>query len=322
MSEGAGSLSGRQVWCALGVVAVCTLAATSALAWRQYETTGGQAMRWTAQDLAAGVTWTAAVEGTGLDIDVPSLVLTAQAAFGRWSAVECPAGCASSAGGGCPGPGCQSPTLPLAVSFAGVAPPRRPGTNCAGGESCATGDRNQVVVFTSAIAWPFGASVVALTVLTAESATGRLVDADVGLNSADFVFFVGEGPAAPLQTHAHPLFNVLLHEAGHFIGLDHSDAPAALMQAAATTTDDPPGSLGPDDIAGVCAVYGGGQAAGPNACPQSARASSGWGCDVGLAAPMGGPRGWFALVGVACLAAIRLGRRPAKAASRRQSAGR
>jgi hypothetical protein len=48
---------------------------------------------------------------------------------------------------------------------------------------------------------------------------------------------------------------VALHELGHALGLDHSSANSAIMRAFISDTD----SLQSDDIAGVAAIYGGGE---------------------------------------------------------------
>jgi hypothetical protein len=49
---------------------------------------------------------------------------------------------------------------------------------------------------------------------------------------------------------------VFAHEAGHFLGLDHSPVASALMFATyALDSSAGPPALGPDDIAGICTAY-------------------------------------------------------------------
>jgi len=94
---------------------------------------------------------------------------------------------------------------------------------------------------------------IALTTVTSNAFTGEILDADIELNADDNRFSVlGDGASVDLQA-------ALTHEAGHALGLDHSDVLAATMFEAAS-----PGSLAlrtldPDDEAGICAVYPPGQ---------------------------------------------------------------
>ncbi|MEO7650362.1 MAG: matrixin family metalloprotease [Bryobacteraceae bacterium] len=59
------------------------------------------------------------------------------------------------------------------------------------------------------------------------------------------------------------LFSVALHEAGHALGLGHSDQPTAVMYPFYRQTT----TLSADDIAGIRDLYGIAQAAGPNPEP-------------------------------------------------------
>jgi hypothetical protein len=80
--------------------------------------------------------------------------------------------------------------------------------------------------------------------------SGEIVDADIAINSARKEFTVTSGPG----TVDEDLVSVLTHEVGHFLGIAHSDDPAAVMywqygSGAIRRT------LQPDDIAAVCAAY-------------------------------------------------------------------
>lgn len=92
-------------------------------------------------------------------------------------------------------------------------------------------------------------SAVALTTLTTEPATGRILDADIELNDfSGYAWAVGgEGPVADVQT-------LVTHELGHLLGLGHDADPDALMASGWE-----PGLLRREltgsDRAAVCTLY-------------------------------------------------------------------
>ena len=90
---------------------------------------------------------------------------------------------------------------------------------------------------------------IALTSVTAELRTGKIVDADIEINSHMFSLI---GQDASL------LSAVALHEAGHFFGLADLYSPAdcsATMYGYYQTSQKHAGGLSPDDVAGLCAIY-------------------------------------------------------------------
>ena len=90
-----------------------------------------------------------------------------------------------------------------------------------------------------------------ITKVYADPDTGEIVDADTEVNDAGYVWSLVDGPLAPGTVD---LKTALLHEAGHFLGLDHSLDPTATMVAA---YPHPTRTLAQDDITGVCALYAG-----------------------------------------------------------------
>jgi hypothetical protein len=93
------------------------------------------------------------------------------------------------------------------------------------------------------------------------------------------------------------LDSIALHEAGHFLGLAHSDTPGAVMFGEVGDGGRHAGELGADDVAAICAAY-------PPAPPAQAA---------------GMPR-WASVFIVAVIAAMmavawRAGRQPAKGAA-------
>jgi hypothetical protein len=100
--------------------------------------------------------------------------------------------------------------------------------------------------------WPYLGvnSTLALTTITFEVPTGKILDADVELNSfrIDNLSTSGAPDTSDLQS-------IVTHEAGHFLGLAHSAVAAATMNANYTPGRISFRSLDPDDQAGICAVY-------------------------------------------------------------------
>ncbi|MBM4361417.1 MAG: matrixin family metalloprotease, partial [Deltaproteobacteria bacterium] len=89
----------------------------------------------------------------------------------------------------------------------------------------------------------------AVTMVEFDRRTGALLDADVEFNSLANEFTLGDTNVKV------DLLSVATHEAGHFLGLDHSNDDDATMYATY-----PPGNLDirtlhRDDIAGICAAY-------------------------------------------------------------------
>ena len=141
------------------------------------------------------------------------------------------------------------------------------GVSCAGGTprilvtegepaSCTKHEYNQkqgnanLIVFRDA-GWPYEGSsnTLALTTVTYNLETGEIYDADMEINSADNALTTTDTAVK------FDLQSVTTHEAGHFLGLAHSQSPDATMYP-----DYKPGDIGlralsPDDIAGICAIY-------------------------------------------------------------------
>ncbi|MFZ5893600.1 MAG: matrixin family metalloprotease [Myxococcota bacterium] len=95
--------------------------------------------------------------------------------------------------------------------------------------------------------WSYGPEAIALTTVTFDEDSGEIRSADTEINTQNF--------------HMSPetLSYVLTHEAGHFLGLDHSAHRSAIMfgeYSVAGAADHPsPPMLNEDDVAGICAIY-------------------------------------------------------------------
>ena len=107
-----------------------------------------------------------------------------------------------------------------------------------------------VVVFRDD-AWPHVDDThnIALTTTTFDPDTGELLDADIELNSSTFTFTVDD------LSIQYDLLSVLTHEAGHFLGLGHSQLPEATMFAAYDAGTIELRTPDADDVAAICSLY-------------------------------------------------------------------
>jgi hypothetical protein len=111
--------------------------------------------------------------------------------------------------------------------------------------------------------WAYPGAVQALTTVTYRISNGEIVDADMEYNEQVFNLGIIEGSANPAILD---LENVVTHEAGHFVGLDHAVAnenfvddgagvAGTTMYATAGLGETDKRSLAADDVAGICNIY-------------------------------------------------------------------
>jgi hypothetical protein len=98
------------------------------------------------------------------------------------------------------------------------------------------------------------ASWIAITKIAHDQTSGEIVDADMEINDGGYKFSLD---GTPTQGEVDFL-SMLIHEVGHFYGLDHSLINSATMfatysQVAGEVTD--ARTLDADDVTGVCALY-------------------------------------------------------------------
>lgn len=163
------------------------------------------------------------------DADTAAILL--QEAFSTWQNADC--------GGG------STPSVHLA--YLGQV-------SCGAVEYNSTGGNVSVLSFREDV-WPHveRGNALALTTVTYDLDTGEIYDADIEVNLVNRVLSTTD------TTNTWDLRSVLTHEAGHFLGLSHSDYEVA-GDKATMSVDVEPGitdyrTLSPDDIAGVCELF-------------------------------------------------------------------
>jgi MYXO-CTERM domain-containing protein len=120
-------------------------------------------------------------------------------------------------------------------------------------------DENHIVfvptAWTSSVPWQHE-NAIALTTLSFVKATGEIVDADIRLNNT--LYYFAHCASAPEEwSDYQDLFYVVLHEAGHMTGLDHSSDELSVMYVQKSTcADEPLNTLTPDDQEGFLSFYG------------------------------------------------------------------
>lgn len=136
------------------------------------------------------------------------------------------------------------PTSYLRLEFAGAVSGVREGFHPSG--------ENQNVVRFEESNFLYDDSVLAVTLLTFETETGVLLDADIVVNSGRFEFTVDPRPGSG----GHDIQNTIAHEAGHFVGLAHETTDdAATMFPMAPPEETGKRSLGRDDQDGISFLY-------------------------------------------------------------------
>lgn len=187
--------------------------------------TEGKPLHWSSPCLYYAVQRDGSVKA-GIDADTFRQVV--QEAFDAWAAAECPSG--------------GSPRFQ--AQFQGFVGCRRREAVCGGTE------KNVNVMMLQDQDWPEPSSVIGLTTPAGGTESGRLVDADLEINSEDYTFSLDASGAGEIR-----LLDVVAHEAGHFLGLSHSDAEGSLMSAGYASLQLSRELLTADDVAAICAAY-------------------------------------------------------------------
>jgi uncharacterized protein (TIGR03382 family) len=111
---------------------------------------------------------------------------------------------------------------------------------------------NQNVIAFRDETWKHGPSVLGLTIVNYNPSSGEIYGADMEFNNVDMEPLATRDP---VDSSAYDFASVAAHEAGHFLGIAHSDVEGATMFARYNTGQTSMRNLAPDDIAAICTVY-------------------------------------------------------------------
>ncbi len=132
------------------------------------------------------------------------------------------------------------------------------------------------------------AHTLALTSVSYNPTTGEIYDADVEINSANSLITTSN-----TQIGAD-LESIVTHEAGHFLGLSHSEVPDATMSANYSPGNVGMRDLAQDDVAAICQAYPMGSPVATSSCEprrgftkQCSEEQSTGGCSCHVATPQG-----------------------------------
>ena len=120
-----------------------------------------------------------------------------------------------------------------------------------------TAENENIVIFQKE--WTHDSLIIGLTTATYNAQSGEIFDADIELNNRDYTFSTSD---TNVQTDVQ---NTVTHEAGHFVGFDHTDKPgstipsdcatAATMSRTTKIGELSKRALAPSDALGFAFVY-------------------------------------------------------------------
>lgn len=123
--------------------------------------------------------------------------------------------------------------------------------------------------------WADPPATIALTYTFFRTEDRIITDADMRVNGVDWRFTTTMSEAGTGTPAKVDVETVILHEIGHFFGLDHSNDPAAVMYG--VNNKPIQRTVTPDDVAGICSLYSNGRTA-PNPMPGTTGAPIGSPC--------------------------------------------
>jgi hypothetical protein len=212
--------------CVAGVLAVSAPAAASSFRCSRAEPNRGPSLNWEARRVEWGLS---PVLPDSIDGDTSEAVAEIRRAFQTWTDVEC---------------------SDLVLDFQGVDGGYEPGFNPSGLNENVVGYRDR---------WPHDPDAIALTFTAFRVSSGELLDADIELNGEGFDFVLADEGCA----EAVDLRNVMTHEVGHLLGLDHPPRTPRNVETTmfgnAPLCETTKRTLAEGDIEGLCTIYPRGQ---------------------------------------------------------------
>jgi hypothetical protein len=163
--------------------------------------------------------------------DLETATRLAEQAFATWQNARCP-------------PDDRPPSIHVANSFGP--------TMCAEAQYNHGEGNANIISFRET--WPYqgeGNTLATTTVIF--DGNGAIYDADMEINAMMPLFVDGALPKA-FVVGGHDLLSIMTHEAGHFLGLDHSREPLSVMRISLESNETST-ELTPHDVAAICAAY-------------------------------------------------------------------
>lgn len=111
---------------------------------------------------------------------------------------------------------------------------------------------NQNLILFRDDTWTHGDQVLGLTTVSYAPSTGEIYGADMELNTYGMDPLKVKDPVGPTD---YDFLSVVTHEAGHFLGMGHSDVKQSTMYASYRPGQTVQRELQPDDIEGICSIY-------------------------------------------------------------------
>lgn len=115
-----------------------------------------------------------------------------------------------------------------------------------------SGRANQNVIIFRDEEWKYNKTVLGLTTVVYNPETGEIYGADMEINTFDMDPLAVRDPVGP---DAYDFASVVTHEAGHFLGIAHSDVLGSTMYARYDPGQTNMRNLSPDDVSAICEVY-------------------------------------------------------------------
>lgn len=204
----------RLVFCVFCVAILCS---TQASAFEVKYTASGETIQWSERSVSY------VIDPTVRGIEAGVVKSAVNAGFTVWTAV---------------------PTSFLSLVYEGVV--------LGESEGFSQSEANTNVVRFEDGTFMYDDAVLAVTLLTYESESGILLDADIVVNSAGYDFTVD--PQA--GSNQHDIQNTIAHEVGHFVGLAHTaDDEASTMYPVAPPAETAKRTLSENDKDGISFLY-------------------------------------------------------------------